>query len=229
MNVALIMAGGSGKRMQLAEKKQFVEIENRPLIAYTIDKFCGIDDIGMIIIVVPNEDIKRMREICAREFSDQQIRIIQGGNTRQQSVLNGLQACPPDTKLVLIHDAVRPFIKPGVIKELLRIAAEKRAVIPVSRVRYTIKQSDGVSVSLTVPRSNLYNAQTPQVFDWKLIKKCHREALNVQESFTDDSSILEYYKIPVYLYLTDDSNFKITERHDLFLARLLISEQAEKS
>ncbi len=225
MNVALIMAGGSGNRMLAKEKKQFININGKELIAYTLAEFYGNPEIDKVIVVTPEADLERMREICKAKFSQDTIEVIAGGSIRQHSVINGLEACPAGTKLVLIHDAVRPFVNRIMLQELMQIARKKKAVIPCSPVRNTIKRVNEGLILETIPREDLYNAQTPQVFEYDLILKYHRLALEQEREFTDDSSILEYFGIPVYFYLSDDSNFKITEPHDLTIARLLLRGQ----
>ncbi len=225
MNVALIMAGGSGSRMLAKEKKQFISIHGRELIAYTLAEFCGNPEIDKVIVVAPEADVERMGEICEAKFSQYSIEVIAGGSIRQRSVINGLEACPSGTELVLIHDAVRPFVSHIMLRELLQIAREKKAVIPCSPVRNTIKRIQNGLILETIPREDLYNAQTPQVFEYDLILKYHRLALEQEREFTDDSSILEYFGIPVYFYLSDDSNFKITEPHDLTIAGHLLQGQ----
>ena len=222
MNVALIMAGGSGKRMLVTEKKQFLPINGKPLIVHTLEKFCGHPEIDQVIIVAPADDLTRMQFICEQYFPEEEIMLTAGGAERQISVINGLKACPSSTKLVLIHDAVRPFVSNELISELIRLTKLHGAVIPCSPVRNTIKRISGEQIKETVPRQDLYNAHTPQVFIYSLIYKYHEKALNVKHQFTDDSSILEYFQQPVYFYLCDDSNFKITQPYDLILAEYLI-------
>lgn len=216
------MAGGKGSRMLSSEKKQFIELEGRYVIAHTISKFWRHSDIDQIIVVSPQEDIEKMKNICQQEFDNYKITIVSGGKKRQNSVINGLRSCPPETEYVLIHDGVRPFVTDNMISELIKLVKLHDAVIPCSPVRYTLKQIKSNQIIKTVDRKHLYNAQTPQVFDFKLIYKFHKKALKTSIDFTDDSSILEYYGIPVYSLVCDDKNIKITDPYDLELARLLI-------
>jgi 2-C-methyl-D-erythritol 4-phosphate cytidylyltransferase len=224
MNTALIMAGGSGSRMLANDKKQFLLLNGRPLIAYTLDNFDSIREIEDIIVVAPQAELTRMDLLCRQEFPSREIKVIAGGSTRQQSVSNGLNACSSQTEIVLIHDGVRPFAKKELIIKLINIAREKKAVIPVSPVRNTIKRIKEDQITATVPRQQLFCAHTPQVFDYQLIKKYHRLALELTVSFTDDSSILEHFGIPVHVWITDDSNIKITQPHDLKIAGMLLKK-----
>jgi 2-C-methyl-D-erythritol 4-phosphate cytidylyltransferase len=222
MNVALIMAGGSGTRMQSKEKKQFIDINGKPIIAYTLAKFCSHPRIDKVIIVSHPEDICQMHNICKMHFPGNDITITAGGKTRQISALNGIKICPADTRLVLIHDAVRPFLEENLISRLIDLAKLYNAVIPCSPVRFTIKRVLDHKIMETIPRHSLYNAHTPQVFDYKLIYKYHLMAENIDYEFTDDSSILEYFQIPVYIHTCQDTNQKITTTQDLITAKFLL-------
>ena len=191
------------------------------VLQYTLEKFISHPQIDEIVLVVPKEDIEEAQTICSNAGASY-IRLVSGGATRQQSVINGLNACPSETDIVLIHDGVRPFINEDIITKLIVAAREHKAVIPVSKVRNTIKEVNDDIIKKTVPRRTLYNALTPQVFAYELILSCHQQARSINYQFTDDSSILEYFSIPVHVIVTDDSNFKITEPHDLEIARKLL-------
>jgi 2-C-methyl-D-erythritol 4-phosphate cytidylyltransferase len=221
MNTALITAGGIGARMNASVKKQFMLINGKTVLQHTLEKFINHPLIDDIVLVVPEDDISEAESICSKAEAPY-IRIVSGGITRQQSVENGLKACPEGTAIVLIHDGVRPFVKEETISELIALARDYKAVIPVSKIRNTIKEVQHKVIMRTVSREFLYNALTPQVFDYELILSCHEQARTINYHFTDDSSILEYFSIPVHVLVTDDSNLKITEPYDLELARHLL-------
>ncbi|MCF7918736.1 MAG: 2-C-methyl-D-erythritol 4-phosphate cytidylyltransferase [Candidatus Cloacimonetes bacterium] len=221
MNTALIMAGGSGARMNDSRKKQFILVKNKSILQYTLEKFILHPLIDEIVVVVPEDDITITEQICSSAGASF-IRIVAGGITRQQSVINGLNACPEGTDIVLIHDGVRPFVKEDLITRLIIKARECKAVIPVSKVRNTLKEVQENIITRTISRELLFNALTPQVFAYELILSCHQRARLVNHHFTDDSSILEYFSIPVQVIITDGSNLKITEPGDLEIARLLL-------
>jgi 2-C-methyl-D-erythritol 4-phosphate cytidylyltransferase len=222
MNTALITAGGSGVRMKCSKKKQFLAIKGKPVLQYTLEKFISHPQIDEIVLVVPKEDIDEAQTICSNAGASCHIRLVNGGATCQQSVINWFNACPSETDIVLIHGGVRLFVNEDIITKLIAAAREHKAVIPVSKVRNTIKEINGDIIKKTVPRKSLYNALTPQVFAYELILSCHQQARSINYQFTDDSSILEYFSIPVHVIVTDNSNLKITEPHDLEIASKLL-------
>ena len=148
-----------------------------------------------------------------------------GGEKRQNSVFNALKKCPIDTDFVMIHDGVRPFVSDKDISQLLNKAQKFKAVIPIVRVKNTIKQIKGGQVVRTIPRDNLVNALTPQVFDYQLIHNCTPTALKNRVEFTDDSSIMEYYGYPVYVLECGSENFKITDPFDYEIAKFIINKK----
>ena len=221
-NIAIINAGGSGKRIMGEKKKQFIKIMDRPLLFWTIDKFAGHPDINQIIITLPQDEIENYKTIIEKEYKDFPISIFAGGHQRQDSVYNALVLCPEDTDIVLIHDGVRPFISQTDISDLIKKAQQKKAVIPVSKVKNTIKKIKQNIVITTVPRENLVNAFTPQVFQYKLIKQCHDEAKKIELYCTDDAALLEHFGHTVYTLECSSHNFKITDPFDLEIAEFII-------
>ena len=227
-NVAIITAGGSGTRIKSKKKKQFIEIMDRPLLFWTIDKFAGHPEINQIIITLPQEEIKVYTTIIEKEYQDFKILIIAGGKQRQDSVYNALTICPEDTDLVLIHDGIRPFVAQDSISNLIKKAQQKKAVIPVSKVKHTIKKIKQDKVITTVPRKDLVNAFTPQVFQYKLIKQCHDDAKKVDLYCTDDAALLEHFGYPVYILECSSHNIKITDQFDLEIAKFILKNNLLK-
>ncbi len=221
-NIAIITAGGSGQRIENVKKKQFIEIMNRPLLFWTIDKFAGHPQINQIFITLPQDDIETYKTVIEKEYKDFAISIIAGGKQRQDSVYNALALCPKDTDLVLIHDGVRPFISRRCISNLIKKAQQKKAVIPISKVKNTIKKIKQDKVLTTMPREDLVNAFTPQVFQYKLIKQCHEEAKNTGLYCTDDAALLEYFGHTVYTLECSSHNFKVTDPFDLEIAKFIL-------
>jgi 2-C-methyl-D-erythritol 4-phosphate cytidylyltransferase len=221
-NIAIITAGGSGIRIKSEKKKQFIEIMDRPLLFWTIDKFANHPEINKIIITLPQDEIKIYKTIIKKEYPNSSIKIIVGGKQRQDSVYNALKICPKDTDLVLIHDGVRPFISQNDISNLIKKAQLKKAVIPVSKVKNTIKKINQDKVITTVQREDLVNAYTPQIFQYKLIKQCHEDAKKIDLYCTDDAALLEYFGHTVYTLECSSHNFKITDKFDLEIAELII-------
>jgi len=221
-NIAIITAGGSGLRIKSNKKKQFIEIMDRPLLFWTIDKFAGHPDINQIIIILPQDEIENYKTIIEKEYKDFPISIITGGHQRQDSVYKALSNCPEDTDLVLIHDGVRPFISKGDISNLIKKAHQKKAVIPISKVKNTIKKIYQDEVLQTIHREDLVNALTPQVFQYKLIKLCHYEAKKVGLYCTDDAALIEHFGYPVHTLECSSHNFKVTDPFDLEIAEFIL-------
>lgn len=220
--IAIITASGSGTRIKSEKKKQFIEIMNRPLLFWTIDKFVNHADIDQIIITLPQDEIGIYKTIIEKEYQNSSILIIAGGKQRQESVYNALVTCPKDTDLVLIHDGVRPFISQIDISNLIKKTQQKKAVIPISKVKNTIKKIKQDKVVTTVSRKNLVNAFTPQVFQYKLIKQCHDDAKKRDLYCTDDAALLEHFGHTVYTLECSSHNFKITDPFDLEIAKFII-------
>ncbi len=221
-NIAIITAGGIGKRLIGHTKKQFIKIKGRPLLFWTLDKFVFNEEIDDIIITLPQDEIDVYSKLIMEEYPKKRIKIIPGGKQRQDSVYNSLLACPEDTGYVLIHDAVRPFITKNEISQLLTLIKEKNAVIPVSKIKNTIKKIENGRVVNTVPRDNLVSALTPQVFSYKLILECHQKAKNEKLYFTDDAAILEYFGYDVWTLECGEHNFKITDSYDMKITKYII-------
>ncbi len=221
-NIAIITAGGSGTRISNEKKKQFIEIMNRPLLFWTIDNFVTHADIDHIIITLPQNEIAIYKDLIEKEYPSHSIKIVTGGKLRQNSVYNALTSCPKNTELVLIHDGVRPFISQTDISNLIKKTQQKKAVIPVSKVKNTVKKINQDIVLETIPRDDLVNAFTPQVFQYKLIKQCH-DAAKIESIYcTDDAALLEHFGYSVYTLECSSNNFKITDLFDLEIAKLIL-------
>lgn len=224
MNTAIVTAAGSGLRMGGTVKKQFLPLGGIPILIYTLEKFFNSEYISNIIVTAPEDDLDYTRELIAQYFedADKPWLVIAGGIERQDSIFGALQNCPPNVDLVFIHDAVRPFITEDMLRELHEIALKHKAVIPVARLKNTIKSIEGDHVGQTIPRQNLVQVFTPQVFNYKLIMAAYDKAY--QEGFvsTDDAALVEHYGGKVRYQFCSDLNLKITDDLDLFFARQII-------
>lgn len=222
--IAIITAGGSGSRLNSKIRKQFIELKNRPVLFWTLDKFVSHKIIDEIIVVLPKENI----DFCSRinsEFPRAPISCIAGGKERQDSVYNALLACSGEVDYVMIHDGVRPFIECEEISSLYELAQKYDAVIAVSKVKNTIKSATENQITATVPRENLYNALTPQVFAFNLILSLHKKAHEAGLYFTDDAAILEHFGKKVRILECSSANIKITDHQDLELAKILLENK----
>ncbi len=233
MNVSVILpAAGLGTRMARtsAEKagvsrKQFMLLDGSPILLHTIRKFVGCPHVTDIVVALRNEDMGWVGELLGREAFATPVRLVQGGDSRQESVENALASLAPDTDLVAVHDAVRPFIDRPTIEKAIQHAAETGAaivgIVPVD----TVKQVWKDKVYATLPRQRLVLAQTPQVFRYALLKEAFQRAREDGFTATDESSLVERLETEVSVVLGTDRNIKITKPSDMDLARLFLDEE----
>jgi len=224
MNTAIVTAAGSGSRLGSAVKKQFLELGGIPILIRTLERFFASPQISNLIITAPEAEQVYTEELI-RQYFDGESKpwiVIAGGAERQDSVFAALQLCPPDTRLVFIHDAVRPFITMDLIADLATLALRHKAAIPVARLKHTIKTVEGELIGKTLPRDRLVQVFTPQVFDLRLIKTAYEKAYEDGFVSTDDSSLVEHYGHAVHYLFSSDLNLKITDAADLFFATQII-------
>ncbi len=220
-NTAIIVAGGMGKRLPGTRKKQFIQIAGIPILIHAINPFIVSQAIHHLVIVLPKDEIETGRNLIKSAYTadlHKEITFVTGGKSRQESVYYGLQSCPEDTRFVFIHDGVRPFADKLLISKLLKAAKEHGAAIPVTQVRYTLKEVENGMVTRTIPRQKISEAHTPQVFDFSVIFDFHRKLHDSHEEFTDDAAIFEHFEKPVATVPCDITNIKITCPTDLILA-----------
>ncbi len=224
---AIIPAGGSGRRMQSSEAKQYLLLKGIPLLVHTLRTFQGASIIEDIVLVVPAADVARIKSDIVDAFAMTKIRrVVAGGRERQDSVRNGLAALPADCEIVLIHDAARPFVSPTLIEKAVDGAMREGAVAVGVRARDTIKHCDGEGrVIDTLDREQIWMAQTPQAFRRATIVAAHQKAQEDNFYGTDDAALVERMGIPVRMIDGNPDNIKITTTEDLawaeyrFLAR----------
>lgn len=210
----IIPAGGTSSRYG-GGNKLLEKIKDKTVIEETVSKFLGFDEIDEVIIPANISIMEELEEL----FQDSKIKLIQGGNTRQKSVYNALNVVKND--YVLIHDGARPLIRKDIISCVLDAAVDKGAVSVMTKTTDTIKEVDETGrIIRTIDRSKLYNTQTPQGFKTSIIKEAHEKLKD--GNFTDDSSMLEYLGIPVYIVNGSYTNIKITIKSDLDFAKLYI-------
>jgi len=237
MKVAVIVpAAGLGTRMgrNSAEKtgtsrKQFMLLEGSPILVHTVRKFAASDRVHEIVVAVRAEDLEWVGGMLAREIPEGRVQVVEGGNSRQQSVENALFALRPDTDLVAVHDAVRPFIDLETIHKVLDEAAETGAaivgVVPVDTVKQVSRSTGRARIRSTLPRDRLVLAQTPQVFRYELLMRAFESARDDGFVGTDEASLVERLDVEVNVVLGTDRNIKITKPGDMDLARLFFQEQ----
>jgi len=232
MKVSVILpAAGLGTRMGRVQpekagtsRKQFMLLDGQPILIHTVRKFIASPRITEIVIALRSEDIEWARELLSKESQTKPIRLVEGGESRQQSVENALNSLSPDTDFVAIHDAVRPFIDLAIIEKVIEQAAETGAaivgIVPVD----TVKQVHLNKIRQTLTRERLILTQTPQVFRYDLLKMAFEKAREDQFTGTDESSLVERLEqIEVSVVPGSDRNIKITRPTDMELARLFLT------
>lgn len=234
MKVAVILpAAGLGTRMgrPAAEKtgtsrKQFMLLDGSPILLHTIRKFLACRSVAEIVVALRPDDLAWVAAMLREQGLADRVRLVEGGDSRQQSVENALAALPADTELVAVHDAVRPFIDLPTIEKVFQEAAETGAaivgIVPVD----TVKQVRRNKIHATLPRERLVLAQTPQVFRFDLLREAFQKAREDGFTATDESSLVERLeRIEVSVVLGSDRNIKITKPSDMDLARLFLQEE----
>jgi len=214
---AIIVAGGSGSRMQTDVPKQFLELCGKPILIHSITTFSDACDDVRIIVVLPATQIENWQELCRRYDFTFSHDIVEGGNTRFQSVKNGLSRLSGEG-LVAIHDGVRPLASRQTITGCFREAAIYGCAIPVLPVTDSVREISGTTNRM-LDRSALRLIQTPQVFDITLLKKAYEQEYS--PAFTDDASVFEKAGNTIHLTEGNVENIKITTPNDLVVAKAL--------
>ncbi len=220
---AIIVAAGRGTRMGSEIPKQFMNIAGKTILETTLYKFDRSNEVDEIILIVNKEDMEFVNTEIAVDY--EKITIVKaGGATRTESVFEGIKALSRKCGIVLIHDGVRPFVSYNLITNCVEGAYNFGACIPVTDVVDTIKEvsEDGI-VQNTLNRARLKSVQTPQSFDYELIRDCYIKAVTEDESFTDDASIVEFYGHNVKTIDGLPRNIKITTPLDLRIAEIFAS------
>lgn len=233
MNVSVIIpAAGLGTRMGREKsgisRKQFMLLHGAPILIHTVRKFLRCPSVNEIVIALRAEDMDWARELVQAEKPSKPVRFVEGGESRQQSVEHALATLAPETDLVAVHDAVRPFIDPEIVEKAIAEAAQTGAaivgIVPVDTVKQLHKKD---KIKSTLPREHLALAQTPQVFRFDLLKEAFAAARADQFTGTDEASLVERLeKVDVSVVQGSDRNIKITKPSDMDLARLFLSQEA---
>ncbi|AOR22380.1 2-C-methyl-D-erythritol 4-phosphate cytidylyltransferase [Clostridium taeniosporum] len=221
---AIVVAGGRGKRMGTVQSKQYLNLNGKPILYYTIKSFLNCKLVDNIILVVPFHEI----DYCKNEILNKNFikvnKIIAGGSERYESVYNGLMAAE-GSDIVLIHDGVRPFVSEKLINDSIMYAKRYGAAAPGVMPKDTIKVIDKNRFSIQTPnRSELVSVQTPQAFRYDLIYECHKKIKNEDVEITDDTMVAEYFGNNVYIYEGEYSNIKITTPEDLIIGEYLANK-----
>jgi len=221
---AIIVAGGTGQRMGTALPKQFLAIEGKSILLHTVDQFiAAFSDINFVV-VLPADYIQEGQDLIASSGRSQYFQFVVGGDTRFQSVKNGLTQVDPES-IVFVHDAVRCLLTPDLIQRCYQQAVEKGSAIPAVASTDTIRIIDGTKHHL-VNRENVMMIQTPQTFNTAILKIAFEQAY--QPAFTDEANVLEASGKEVFLIEGEHENIKITRPLDLAIAEYILAKRASK-
>ncbi len=219
---AVIVAGGSGSRMNNKVPKQFLLLKGKPVLYYTIHTFLNSFDDLHIILVLPEEHVAAGQEVIDAFFDYSRIRITVGGRTRFHSVQNGLQLVE-DESIVFVHDAVRCLVTADLIKNCYDTAMEFGSAIPVIDCRDSARliSEDGKS-NEAIDRQRIKLVQTPQTFHSKILLPAFFN-IDYKDKFTDEATVVEAFGLKIKLVEGEDRNIKITQPTDLELAERLLN------
>jgi len=224
---AVIAAAGSSQRCK-GEDKLFYLINEKPVLFYAVEAFQNNTLINEIIIVAQENRFEYISELCSMHKFNKVTGIIKGGNTRTESVLNGIYASSEKATLIAIHDGARPCVNDDTITKAVKTASEHHACAPAIPITSTIKKISKKTIRETIDREGLYEIQTPQVFNKDIIKVALSNVLKNSIDITDDCMAAEIIKVPVYTIEGSRRNIKITDVDDLFLAETFLKEREEE-
>jgi len=224
---ALIPAAGMGKRMGKAVAKQFLLLGDKPVLAHTLLVFQRAPEIDEIIPILSQEDMEGcLRDVIEKYHITKVKTLVVGGKERQDSVANGLKKMEKDASIVLVHDGVRPFVTPEMIKESVDHARKGECVAVGVPIKDTIKEVDDKKiVCRTLERNRLWAIQTPQVFPLKVIKHAYEESYRHKVYCTDDATLVELAGGKVHVIMGSYDNIKITTPEDLTLAEEILKRR----
>ena len=229
MNTAIVLAAGKGTRMNAGMNKQFMLINDRPLLAQTLAAFQSCDAIDNIILVAGKEELKTCKEQILGVYGfDKVDKLVPGGSERQQSVYNGIMELEDDCSIVVIHDGARPILPEGIIERCIDGAKIYGAASAGMPAKETIKilNEEGF-VQYTPERGKVWVTQTPQAFKRDIIEKAHETANIKGISGTDDAFLVECMGIKVKMLEGSYENIKITTPEDIILAEAIMRKTVE--
>lgn len=219
---AIVLAAGKGKRFGSRIPKPFVTLGGAAVVEHCLRTFASLKCVGQIIIAV-SPGSKRLLQPVVRRLKAANIRVVTGGKRRQDSVRNALAGLDPRAELVLVHDGARPFVSGKTVAALIRAAVQAGAAIAAVPVKATIKEVKGSRVRRTLRRSDLWEAQTPQVFRKDLLLAAYRSC--GRDTVTDDASLVERLGREVAVVAGEYANIKLTTPDDLVIAEALLKRK----
>ena len=217
---AIIVAGGSGSRMQSETPKQFLLLAGRPVLMHTIEAFKSYSSKLTIVLVLPEATMQLWEDLCRQYEFRHNFKLVAGGSTRTASVKNGLDVIEARDSLVAIHDGVRPLVRPEIISASFRLAQVHGCAVAATRLKESLRQVDKDKTQ-AIDRSKYRSIQTPQTFRTSLIKQAY-SSLKDDNDFTDDASVAEKNGMNISLFEGSYENIKITTPEDLLFAEALL-------
>lgn len=228
---AVVPAGGSGTRMGNGIPKQFLQLGGVPLLIHALRVFESSRTIAEIVVVVPPDAVTSCRDDLLPPFAFSKVSAVTaGGARRQDSVWNGLQAVDERTKIVVVHDAVRPFVTDAMVEEVVDGARTHGAAIVAIPLHDTVKRvtPDGM-IETTLDRQRLWSAQTPQAFDVELLREAHRSSQESGVEATDDAFLVERIERRVSIVNGSPDNIKITRPEDLVMGEAILAARGNRA
>jgi len=219
---ALIVAGGKGTRIKSKLPKQFLELKGKPILIHTLEAFYRYSENITIILVLPEDDFAIWNDICKKYNFTRPVILQKGGETRFQSVKNGLEKIEGNG-LVAIHDGVRPLVSEDIIGASFRLAAVHQSAVAAVRLKESIRMTDQDNTK-AMDRSRFRLIQTPQTFSLELIKQAYQ--LKEDPTMTDDASVVEKLGHTISLFEGSYENIKITTPEDLIVAEALMKNRS---
>ncbi|HKI10639.1 MAG TPA: 2-C-methyl-D-erythritol 4-phosphate cytidylyltransferase [Candidatus Acidoferrum sp.] len=233
---AILPAAGLGTRMGAETPKQFLELDGVPIVILSLRRVAACPLITEIIVATRADNVERLETRIREEKFKQPVRVIKGGDLRQDSVAQALKLIGDETELVVIHDAVRPFVT---VEQITRVIEEARrckaailgvpAMDTVKEVKRASLPEDVALITATVPRERIVLAQTPQVFETRLLKEAFAQAEGDGLSASDEAGLVERMGHDVYVVQGSERNIKITKPADMDLARFYLHTEQKKA
>lgn len=223
MNIAIIVAAGTGQRLRARRAKQFLDLCGEPVVVHALRPFEQCAEVDQVILVLPEPEREAFAARLPTFGLKKVTHIVVGGRERQDSVWQGLQLVDPAlTEIVIIHDGVRPLITAEQISRVIQQARRSGAAILATRVTDTIKEVEGDRVIKTLDRRRLYLVQTPQAFGAEILVSAYQRARAEGLRATDDAALVEQFGVSVSVVEGSGDNLKITWPEDLALAEFLL-------
>ena len=226
MNGVVIVAAGTGSRMNMGINKQFIKLEGKEVIVYTIEKFYNNPNIDDIVVVIKESESEFFKKEIIERYNFKNIKIAYGGKERQDSVYNGLKLLDEKCDIVLIHDGARPFVSNKTIDTCIEEAKEHKAIVVGVPVKDTIKVIDSNNNIVDTPnRSVLWAVQTPQTFNYNILLNAYEDAFESGFYGTDDAMLVERIGHKVKMVEGSYNNIKITTKEDLSIGSQILNSR----